>query len=150
VTGPRDTLVYDADCGFCRWCVAKVLAWDRRGRLTPMALQDPRAGRLLAGVPADARPRSWHLARAGGEVRSAGAAVAPILRSLPGGRVPAALAAAAPDLTERLYRLGADRRATLGRLVPAPARERALRRIASRTPPGAVARTVTGGGSCAR
>jgi predicted DCC family thiol-disulfide oxidoreductase YuxK len=150
VTRPRDTLVYDADCGFCRWCVAKVLAWDRRGRLTPMALQDPRAARLLAGVAPEARPRSWHFAPAGGEVRSGGAAMAPILRSLPGGRLPASLAAAAPGLTERLYRLGADRRATLGRLVPGRARERALRRIARRTPPGAVARTVTGGGSCAR
>jgi hypothetical protein len=24
------TLIYDSDCGFCRWLLAKVLAWDRR------------------------------------------------------------------------------------------------------------------------
>ena len=43
-------LLYDADCGFCRWAAAKVLAWDRRGTLRPVALQD-RAGsdRLLPG-----------------------------------------------------------------------------------------------------
>jgi predicted DCC family thiol-disulfide oxidoreductase YuxK len=143
-------ILYDADCGFCRWCVAKVLAWDRRGRLQAMAIQDPAADRLLAGVPPAARLGSWHLASADGRLRSAGAAVAPILHSLPGGRLPAALAAAAPRATERLYRLGADRRATLGPLVTAGARERALRRIAARTPAGALAPTETRGASCAR
>jgi predicted DCC family thiol-disulfide oxidoreductase YuxK len=135
----RDVVLYDADCGFCLWCVAKVLAWDRRGRLQPMAIQNPAADRLLAGVPTAARLGSWHLASADGRVRSAGAAVAPLLRSLPAGRLPAALAAAAPWATERLYRLVADRRAVVGRLVTAGARERALRRIAARTPPGALA-----------
>jgi predicted DCC family thiol-disulfide oxidoreductase YuxK len=148
---PRaDVLLYDADCGFCRWCVAKVLSWDRRGRLQPVAIQDPRADPLLAGVPPATRMGSWHLASADGRLRSAGAAVAPLLRSLPGGRLPAALAGAAPRATRRLYRLGADRRAALGRLVTAGARERALRRIASRTPAGALAPTGTGGASCAR
>jgi predicted DCC family thiol-disulfide oxidoreductase YuxK len=145
-----DVVLYDADCGFCRWCVAKVLAWDRRGRLQPMAIQDPAAGRLLAGVPPAARLESWHLAGADGRLYSAGAAFPPLLRSLPGGRLPAALAAAAPRATERLYRLVADRRAALGPLVTAGARRRALRRIASRTPAGALAPTGTGGASCAR
>src|SRR5436190_23119771 len=27
------TLLYDRDCGFCRWLLGKVLAWDRRGVL---------------------------------------------------------------------------------------------------------------------
>jgi predicted DCC family thiol-disulfide oxidoreductase YuxK len=130
----RHALLYDADCGFCRWCAAKVLAWDRRRRLDPVAIQDPRADRLLAGLPEAARLGSWHLASADGRLYSAGAAVAPLLRSLPGGRPFAALADAAPGATERLYRLGADRRAVLGRLVTAGARRRALRRIASRTP----------------
>jgi hypothetical protein len=30
---PTTTLIYDSDCGFCRWLLAKVLAWDRRGTL---------------------------------------------------------------------------------------------------------------------
>jgi predicted DCC family thiol-disulfide oxidoreductase YuxK len=146
----RDVILYDADCGFCRWCVAKVLAWDRRGRLEPMAIQDPAADPLLAGLPPAARLGSWHLASPDGRLYSAGAAVAPLLRSLPGGRLPAALAAAAPRATERLYRLVANRRAAVGRLVTAGARQRALRRIASRTPTGALAPTGTGGASCAR
>jgi predicted DCC family thiol-disulfide oxidoreductase YuxK len=145
-----DVLLYDADCGFCRWCVAKALAWDRRRRLQPVAIQDPAADRLLEGLPAASRMGSWHLASADGRLYSAGSAVAPLLGLLPGGRLPAALAAAAPRATERLYRLGADRRATLGRLVTAGARERALRRIAARTPAGVVAPTGGGGASCAR
>jgi predicted DCC family thiol-disulfide oxidoreductase YuxK len=146
----RDVLLYDADCAFCRWCVAKVLAWDRRGRLQPIAIQDPAADRWLGGVSTEARLGSWHMASADGRLHSAGAAVAPLLRSLPGGRLPAALAAAAPRTTEWLYRLGADRRATLGRLVTAGGRERALRRIAARTPAGALPPKGTGGASCAR
>jgi predicted DCC family thiol-disulfide oxidoreductase YuxK len=140
-------LLYDADCGFCRWCVAKVLAWDRRGRLQPLAIQASQADGLLSGMPLETRMGSWHLATADGRLRSAGAAVAPLLRSLPGGRLPGALAAAAPRTTERLYRLIADRRATLGRLVTAGARERALRRIASRTPAGASPLTAASHGS---
>jgi simple sugar transport system ATP-binding protein len=27
---PSTTLIYDSDCGFCRWLLAKVPAWDRR------------------------------------------------------------------------------------------------------------------------
>ena len=147
---PGDVVLYDADCGFCRWCIAKVLAWDRRGRLQPRAIQDPGAGDLLPGMPTAVRLASWHLATADGRLYSAGAAVAPLLRSLPGGRLPAALAAAAPRATERLYRLVADRRAALGPLVTAGARRRALSRIAARTPAGALAPTGTRGASCAR
>ena len=33
-------LLYDSDCGFCRWLVDKVLLWDRRGRVKSMELQD--------------------------------------------------------------------------------------------------------------
>src|SRR5262249_60221531 len=31
-------LIYDPDCGFCRWCLGKVLAWDRHRTLRPVAL----------------------------------------------------------------------------------------------------------------
>jgi predicted DCC family thiol-disulfide oxidoreductase YuxK len=146
----REVILYDADCGFCRWCVSKVLAWDRRRRLVPMALQDPRANRLLAGMPPEVRWSSWHLASASGEPRSAGMAAVSLLRLLPGGRVPAALAAAAPGMTERLYRFVADRRATLGRIVTSGARRRALARIASRTPTDSFVPTGAGGATCAR
>ena len=36
----RATVLYDGDCGFCKWSLAKLLAWDRRGALRPLPLQD--------------------------------------------------------------------------------------------------------------
>lgn len=129
---PRPIVLYDRDCGFCRWALAKLLAWDRRERLRPLALQDPEAERLLAGMDEQERMGSWHLAVPGGEVASAGAAFEPLLRELPGGRPLAALAARAPGLTERAYRLVSGNRTPLGRRLSEPAKRRADRRIAAR------------------
>ncbi|HXP29145.1 MAG TPA: DUF393 domain-containing protein [Solirubrobacteraceae bacterium] len=116
-------IVYDRDCGFCRWSLRKVLAWDRRGRLTPLALQDADAERLLAAIPERERFESWHLIAEDGSVYSAGDAVTPLLRLLPGGRPLAAIAAAFPRLTDRAYVLIARNRSTLGRLVRARRRD---------------------------
>jgi predicted DCC family thiol-disulfide oxidoreductase YuxK len=112
-------IVYDRECSFCRWSLHKVLAWDRRDRLTPLALQDDDAERLLAAVPERERSESWHLIASDGHVYSAGEAVAPLLRLLPGGRPLAAVAAAFPRSTNRAYYLIARNRSTLGRLVRA-------------------------------
>jgi predicted DCC family thiol-disulfide oxidoreductase YuxK len=128
----RATVLYDADCGFCRWSLAKVLAWDRRGRVRPLALQSREASSLLAGMGEDERMASWHLVLPGGEVRSAGAAAGPLLRLLPGGRPLAALADRAPRLIERAYRWVAEHRSPLGRRLSDRARSRADRRIAAR------------------
>lgn len=118
--------------------VAAFLAWDRRGRLRPLALQDPTADDLLCGMPAEPRYRSWHLVLPAGEVRSGGQVFAPLLRLLPVGRPLAILPSAAPRLTERLYRAVADRRTTWGPLVPASWHARAQqlvdRRSAMREP----------------
>ncbi|MGH2954245.1 MAG: DCC1-like thiol-disulfide oxidoreductase family protein, partial [Solirubrobacterales bacterium] len=96
-------ILYDADCGFCRWSLGWVLRWDRRRELVPVALQDSEADELLGGMEVERRMASWHLVAADGRVTSAGAALAPLLRLLPGGRAPAALAAGAPGLAERAY-----------------------------------------------
>lgn len=113
------SIVYDGDCGFCRWSLRKVLAWDRHDVLTPIALQDPNADRLLASVPERARIDSWHLVTPDGRVYSAGAAAAPLLRLLPGGRPLASIAATFPRATDATYRLVARHRSELGRLVRA-------------------------------
>lgn len=126
------TILYDADCGFCRWTLAKLLAWDRHRRLRPVALQDPEADRLLHGMGGERRMASWHLVDRKGEVRSAGAGLPPLLRLLPGGRPLAAIADRAPRLSERGYRWVADHRSRLGRLVGARARRRADERIRAR------------------
>jgi predicted DCC family thiol-disulfide oxidoreductase YuxK len=110
-------LLYDRECGFCRWSLGVVLAWDRRGRLRPVALQEPEANVLLADLDAEQRMASWHLLAPGESRRSAGAAVAPLLRRLPGGAPVAAVAERFPSLTEAGYRWVAAHRAALHRLV---------------------------------
>jgi predicted DCC family thiol-disulfide oxidoreductase YuxK len=111
----RAILLFDEDCGFCRWSTDRILAWDRKRRLRPMALQDPQAERLLAGMPPERRMASWHLVTPDGRVRSAGAAAPMLLRMLPWGRPLAILLETFPGLTERLYQWIADHRDALGR-----------------------------------
>jgi len=112
----RAALLFDADCGFCRWATAKLLRWDRAGRLRPVALQSEEAATLLASVPEELRGSSWHLVTAG-RVRSGGRAVGPLLRMLPGGRPLAALADLSPGATDAAYGWVARHRGRLGRIV---------------------------------
>lgn len=121
----RWVVLYDADCGFCKWLLSALLRWDGAARLRPLALQRSEAGSLLQGLtPAD-RMASWHLISPSGERHSGGSAVAPLLRMLPAGRLPAAGFARCPGLTERGYRWIAEHRSQLSRLVPSKAKERA-------------------------
>ena len=107
-------ILYDADCGFCRWSLDKILAWDRDGRLRPVALQSEEADRLLAGMPEAERMASWHLVTPDGMVYSSGAAVPPLMDLLPGG-APAKLAAQLmPGTTNRAYRWVSRHRDWLG------------------------------------
>jgi predicted DCC family thiol-disulfide oxidoreductase YuxK len=126
------TLLYDSDCGFCRWSLGKVLAWDRRARLRPVSLQSREADALLAGMPEEERMGSWHLVAPDGEVRSAGAGIAPLLRLLPGGAPFGAIAARSPGAMERGYRFVASHRGVWGKLVTDGAKRRADKRIAGR------------------
>jgi predicted DCC family thiol-disulfide oxidoreductase YuxK len=89
---PSTTLIYGSDCGSCRWLLAKVLAWDRRGALPPVALETEEADRLLAGMPKERQMASWHLVDADDRVSSARAGLAPVFRLLPGGSPLASLA----------------------------------------------------------
>src|SRR5207247_8333149 len=101
----------------------------------PVALQSPEADALLAGMSEEARMASWHLVSPDGEVRSAGAALAPLMRMLPGGAPIAFVAEALPGVTARAYDLVARSRGAIGRLIPEGAKARAdsvLERRASR------------------
>ena len=111
------TLFFDADCGFCRWSVRKLLAWDRQGRLHPVPLQDPDADRLLGGMDHERRFASWHLVTPEGLIYSAGAAIPVLLRLLPGWRPVAVLAAALPGPTEWAYQLVVRNRHHLTRVT---------------------------------
>jgi predicted DCC family thiol-disulfide oxidoreductase YuxK len=114
-------ILYDDDCGFCVWCMGKVLALDRRCVLEPVALQDPRAEVLLPGMDGETRMRSWHLVE-DGRVSSAGQAFGPLLRLL--------LDAPAGALADHAYYAVANRRSAFGTLVTEAAKRRARARIA--------------------
>ena len=128
----RWLVLYDADCGMCKWLLALLLRWDREARLRPLALQRAEADRLLADLALAERMASWHLVSPGGERRSGGAALPVLLRLLPAGRPAAAVLDRSPRLTERGYRWVADHRSQLSRLVPAGAKRRAAQRIERR------------------
>ncbi|MBS1892178.1 MAG: DUF393 domain-containing protein [Actinobacteria bacterium] len=139
-------VIYDNDCGFCRWTLALLLDLDRDA-LRPLALGTPEADYLLHDLAPEERDASWHLVidRPGPEQLrldhpparfSAGAAFAPALRMLPRGRRLAWLVARVPGPTERGYRWVAEHRRRLGRLVPRRARRWADRVIAAHGGPG--------------
>jgi predicted DCC family thiol-disulfide oxidoreductase YuxK len=129
----RPVVLYDADCGFCRWLLARLLAWDRRGRLRPVAIDSAEGLRLLADLDESERNASWHLVQPDGERRSGGSAAAALLRTLSGGAPLAALLERFPSATEGAYAWVAARRGRLGRLIPAAAKRRADARIRQRT-----------------
>lgn len=129
-SGP--VVLYDGECGLCRWTLGVLLRWDRRGALRPAALQSPEAAQLLADMPEERRMASLHVALPDGQVASGGEALTALASVLPGGAPLARLGAALPGLPERGYRLVAGHREVLGRLISAGARRRADELIRAR------------------
>lgn len=123
--GPNErmTVLFDRDCGFCTWTVARLGRWDRLARLRYIALQD--AGAVidrpdLAAVAARYRlSSSLHVVMADGTVRSRGRAMLAILDALPGGWTlrPWAQLPGMTSLVDRIYDRIAGRRDLLGVLV---------------------------------
>jgi predicted DCC family thiol-disulfide oxidoreductase YuxK len=131
-TEHRWAVLYDADCGFCKWLLAGLLRWDRAVRLRPIALQRPEADDLLADLTPAERLASWHLISPTGARRSGGAAVPALLRLLPRGRLPAAAFAQFPKLTDCGYRWVAEHRSQLSRWVPMGVKQHASERVCQR------------------
>jgi predicted DCC family thiol-disulfide oxidoreductase YuxK len=122
-TRPGLLVLYDGGCGFCIWTIAVLLRFDRRQRLTTGSIQANRA--LLGGMSDATALGSFHAVEAGGEVRSAGAALAAVLSALPVGRPFGWVLVRAPRTADRLYYLVATRRARLARLIPERSKQRA-------------------------
>ncbi len=119
------TLLYDANCGFCRWSVAWILRRVPAGSIVPATIQSPHGDALLeaAGVPVADRLQSAHAHRAGDPpeaLRSGGDVVdlvAPLLRGKDG-RVMGLVSRAIPVPLRRLaYGQVATNRIAIGRLV---------------------------------
>jgi predicted DCC family thiol-disulfide oxidoreductase YuxK len=130
---PVVTVLYDHDCGFCRWSVGRLLAWDRAGRLRPLAIQSAEGQRLLADLTPEQRLATAHAVDAGGRRTSGGDALAPVAAALPGGAPLAAVGRRAPAFARAGYRAVAGRRSLFGRLVSDAAKARADARIAQRS-----------------
>lgn len=110
-------LLYDADCGFCRWSLDKILRRDKAKRIRPVPIQSSEGKELLRDLDEDKRLSSWHLVDEKGRLFSAGAAVPELSRRLPGGAPVSSLFRAFPKSTNRLYRLIAKNRHTLGKAL---------------------------------
>lgn len=118
-------VLYDADCGFCRWAMAWAMRRDHRNVLVTAPIQSSLGAKLLADVVPSERLRSAHVVRDDGCRRSGGAAAADVLSALPQTRVLGRLVRGLPRITDLLYALVAVRRKSFGRLVGEEARRRA-------------------------
>ena len=120
----KTTLLYDADCGFCRTVLAAILVRDDELRIRPVALQDALAAELLPEMSEEDRFASFHVVDEAGTIRSGGAAL-PLLSDALRARGLGRALAAAPPLTDAAYRVFAANRARIGPLVPAGWKRRA-------------------------
>ena len=117
VSMERAVILFDDDCGFCRWSLSKILAWDRSRRLRPVALQSPEADDLLKGMGPERKMASWHLVTPDGRTYSGGGAVSNLARLLPAGEPIALLMRAFDRTTDRSYRWVAGHRDRVGRAL---------------------------------
>ncbi len=120
-------VLYDAECGFCRWAMAWAVRRDHRHVLVTAPIQSPLGCELLVDVVPSERLRSAHVIRDDGRRRSGGAAAADVLSVLPPTWVLGQLAHNLPGTTALLYGAVAARRKSFGRLVGKEARRRADR-----------------------
>lgn len=130
---PQARLVlYDGECGLCKWLLAGLLRLDRAERLRPVALQRPEAETLLADLDPAERMASMHVVSPAGTRASGGDALPSLLRLLPGGRLPAAVLERFPRLSGAGYRWVATHRIGISRFVPRRAKRRAAERVRKR------------------
>lgn len=109
-------VLYDEDCGFCRWSADRLRALDRRrARLRFAPIQT--SGDVLTPVPVAEQLDAMHVVEADGRVWTGGAACARLVRELPGGGPLAWVGAHAPRTAERCYRWVAARRDRFGRAL---------------------------------
>lgn len=128
----RLTVLYDDDCGFCRWSVSQLRPLDRHGRFEFIPLQHatdhPDRPELAELARTHDLVAAIHVVRPDGDVRAGGGAMLEILDALPGGWLlrPWALLPGVEAIVDLGYRQVAERRnqvsALLGRSgMPVPA-----------------------------
>lgn len=128
----RITVFYDQDCGFCRWSLGLLLAWDRKHRLRPATIQGSEGEAALSHLGPEERLASAHVLLPDGRVFSGGAAFEHVAPVLPAGAPFAALARRLPGVARRSYAAVAGRRNAIGPRLPRRWIAASERRIASR------------------
>lgn len=123
-------LLYDRDCGFCRWSVAELLRLDRHERLDPVAIQSEEGQRLLGSIAPEERLETAHAVDADGRVFSGGDAAPVVAAALPGGGTVARALRFVSLPVGLLYGLVANNRIRVSKCVPAAAKARADERLA--------------------
>ncbi len=119
-------LLYDGDCNVCVWAVALIVRHDTVGALRPLPIQSSAADELLADPDDDEKLKSWHAVTPDGVRRSGGDAFPTVFGAVPRLKLLARLASWTPAWLRRVaYRLVADRRVPLSRLVPLASKKRA-------------------------
>lgn len=118
-------VLYDKDCGFCRWSMAWALRRDARHTLVAVPIQSQLGAELLVDVNPSERLRSAHVIADDGSRHSGGAAAADVLSALPQTRALGRLADRLPAPTGLIYDFVAGRRRAFGRFVGEQARRRA-------------------------
>ncbi len=130
----RATVLYDEDCGFCRWALAKLLAWDRSRAAAPRADPGPRGAsgcwpacprRSRGSPPGTSSAPTACFAQAARRSRRC-------WRCCLAGERLAGLAERAPGMLDRVYRWVAGHRTLLGKPVSIGARRRADAAVARR------------------
>jgi predicted DCC family thiol-disulfide oxidoreductase YuxK len=120
-------VLYDSDCGFCRWTLNWALARDSNHVLEPHPIQSDTGAELLSDMDPEERMRSAHVVHEDGRRESAGAAMRAVLDVLPPARRLAWLARISPRATDAAYRVVARHRGAFGRLVRSSDRPTRLR-----------------------
>jgi predicted DCC family thiol-disulfide oxidoreductase YuxK len=118
-------VLYDADCGFCRWAMAWAIGRDRRRALVAVSIQSQLGAQLLAELSPNERLDAAHVVRDDGTRDSGGVAAAEVLGALPRTRALGRLAQRLPTATAVLYGFVAAHRHSFGRFVGGEARRRA-------------------------
>jgi predicted DCC family thiol-disulfide oxidoreductase YuxK len=141
-------VLYDIDCGFCRWACAVFLRWDRHGALRPVAIQDAEGQRLLADLGETERLDSWHLVLADGTRTSAGEALSRIMPLLPAGRGPGLLLRSLGPVTRWGYGQIASHREIPGRRLSQTQIDNATALIRERSAPDSLIQDDSVAASC--
>ena len=119
----RLTVLYDDDCGLCRWTVVQLRSLDRHGRLEFVPLQHaaahPERPDLARLAQTHQLADSIHVARPDGRVRRGGGAMLELLDALPGGWLlrPWAAIPGVEAALDGVYQLLARNRGGIGRLL---------------------------------